>query len=70
MRTKRVGTQTFTLLDDNEVTCEHEYTPVTEFVSVNPNGEYVVGYGHAPVCMEQTVGSRCVKCGYATRKEC
>lgn len=60
----------FTVLETDEeiekfgLKCDHKFkeAPVSE--CINPNGEFVIGYGNWPVIAP--VGKRevCVKCGY------
>lgn len=60
----------FTILNDDEVECEHEFPEETyyESIPVNPNGEFVVGYGCEPVSVRverKRPHAFCVKCGFA-----
>ncbi len=59
----------FTLLEtekeiNDTINCSHEFKNEYAFETINPNGEYVVGYGHCPVSISVLMGMRCVKCGY------
>jgi len=67
--TKQVGSQAFTLLDDDEIECEHKYESIEHFVLVNPSGEFVVGYGNSPVFAQDCTDKKCTKCGYVLRGE-
>ncbi len=73
MEKRIVGGIEFTILNKDEVQCEHEFPVVIEYESVlvNPGGEYVQGYGHNPVSVrighEQQV-ALCVKCGFDRNK--
>jgi len=73
MEKRIVGGVEFTILDNDEVQCNHEFPEVVyyESVLVNPNGEYVVGYGHEPVFVRiehKRPSALCVKCGFAREK--
>jgi len=59
-----VGGIEFTLLDDNEVDCEHEWEDVFDSFPVNPGGEFVEGYGHPLVTVLIRSGRQCAKCGF------
>lgn len=64
MKRKTIGECEFVILDDDEVHCEHKRTePIYSNVLVNPNGEYVEGYGRVPVCVQTITGQRCASCG-------
>lgn len=73
MEKRIVGGMEFTILDKDEVQCEHEFPTEIyyESVLVNPNGEYVQGYGHCPVsvCIEhERQVAFCMKCGFERNK--
>jgi len=63
MRKVTIGNQEFTLLDDDEVECEHKWKDTFKQVRVNSNGEYVVGYGYMSVSARVKGGRRCIQCG-------
>lgn len=55
----------FTILEGDEIPfCIHKWEYEYRWVPVNPNGEYVQGYGHTPVFTHELIGKRCVKCGF------
>lgn len=63
----------FTILESEEevkkvVGCKHKFVEEneSEAVFLNPNGEFVVGYGNAPFHASVIVRKyqKCVKCGY------
>ena len=62
-----VGGIEFTLLDDDEVDCEHEWEDTFDSFPVNPGGEFVEGYGHHLVSVRIEGGRQCVKCGFRER---
>ena len=43
--------------------CEHSYTEAPLYECINPQGEFVVGYGNMPVSRVVGVRRSCVKCG-------
>lgn len=68
---RRIGR--FRLLETEEeiakLGCEHEFEKKPRFRVINPNGEYVIGYGHAVVSVESGKMLQCVKCGYIKNRQ-
>jgi len=69
--TKTVSGVSFTILTEDELEakrskCKHQWTPDLVFEVVNPNGEYIEGYGTSRVSVSVPKGERCLLCG-ATR---
>lgn len=63
MRKVTVGDQEFALLDDDEVECDHVWKDTFKHLTVNPDGEYVVGYGYMRVTVQVKRGRMCINCG-------
>jgi hypothetical protein len=65
MYKKTVGNQEFTILEDSDINCGvyHQYKRVVEHVPINPNGEYVKGYGRTPVFAVNLLEYECAICG-------
>ena len=69
--TSRTGME-FTILDDDEIPCVHHEEwrkPYYEGVVINPNHEFVVGYGSDPVTAVFLAGWRCASCGFIHRDQ-
>lgn len=73
MEKRIVGGMEFTILNEDEVQCEHKFPMEIyyESILVNPSGEYVQGYGHCPVQVRiehKRQAAFCAKCGFDRNK--
>jgi len=65
MRKVIVGDTEFVLLEPDEIDCEHgDWQPIYKDIVVNPNGEFVQGYGSSQVVVRVVCGQQCAFCGY------
>ena len=64
MKIIKVGIRTFKVLEPWEVNCDHDFSVgvMVEKV-INPNKEFVEGYGCEPLVVRFTGDRKCVKCG-------
>lgn len=47
----------------------HKFKDMPQTECVNPNGEFVIGYGNSPVFVPtESTEKQCVKCGYIRKK--
>lgn len=69
MKKIQVGEFEFRIIEEEELGCHHLWKAYFEYVTVNPNQEYLIGYGRIPVSVPVKVGRECCHCGLIERED-